>query len=215
MAPDDPRHGTIAGYSAHRVAGVPHCGPCIAASTEYQRKLEIDHILGRPRRVDATGTIRRLQALAAIGWSTVDLAEYLDRSPCDLRKTRTGYWPTVRRGTAQAVAALYEQLCMTPGPSKVARAAAARGGWLPPLAWDDIDTDEQASDALTCADKSVEEPDVDPVVVERVLAGDRLPANRAERHEVIRRWVDAGRSVTALEELTGWNVRRYRQEAAA
>lgn len=38
MSPDDPRHGTTAGYAAHARAGVPICEPCQVARAEYVRK---------------------------------------------------------------------------------------------------------------------------------------------------------------------------------
>lgn len=37
MAPDDQRHGTNAGYQAHRRAGQPTCTPCRKARREYYR----------------------------------------------------------------------------------------------------------------------------------------------------------------------------------
>jgi WhiB family redox-sensing transcriptional regulator len=51
--------------------------------------------------------------------------------------------------------------------------------------------------------------DVDPIVVERILEGDALPASDAERCEVIRRCIAAGLPLTYIEEITGWRTARY------
>lgn len=39
MSPDDPRHGTYAGYQAHRKAGELACQPCLKANAEYGQRL--------------------------------------------------------------------------------------------------------------------------------------------------------------------------------
>lgn len=38
MKPDDPRHGTTAGYQAHLTAGVKMCDPCAKAARAYRTK---------------------------------------------------------------------------------------------------------------------------------------------------------------------------------
>ena len=55
---------------------------------------------------------------------------------------------------------------------------------------------------------------IDEVAVDRVLAGDRITLNRAERLEAVRRWQAAGRSLNELEHRTGWNVRRDLRDLA-
>ena len=89
--------------------------------------------------IPAAGTVRRIQALVAIGWPMRELS------------TRTGVaarniavngrtWVTVE--TAALVEQLYDDLSMTPGPSRNARGFAADHGWHPPLAWDDETIDD-------------------------------------------------------------------------
>ena len=103
--------------------------------------------------VDATGTRRRLQALAAIGWSTPLLAQHLGRHRGPLR--RNFYERSVKASTAQAVQRLYDQLWDTKPPENTtrermaaskARNTASRNEWQPPLAWDDIDYDPEPDD---------------------------------------------------------------------
>lgn len=95
-------------------------------------------------RIDGTGTRRRLQALIAIGWPQMRLADLLDRE-------RTLVWQQVRgdddveAATARAVRDLYNQLWnVDPATRGVqqryinqARALAAANNWAPPAAWDD------------------------------------------------------------------------------
>jgi hypothetical protein len=49
------------------------------------------------------------------------------------------YSARVNRFLHDAVARVYEELCMIPGPSQRTRALAANRGWAAPLDWDDID----------------------------------------------------------------------------
>jgi len=44
MSPDDPRHGTDAGYQRHRKDGEAACGPCRTAKADVQRKRRKDPI---------------------------------------------------------------------------------------------------------------------------------------------------------------------------
>jgi plasmid maintenance system antidote protein VapI len=95
-----------------------------------------------PLLVDAAGTVRRMRALAAIGWSPTALAPHLNTTPVRVQGIRGGYRPTVTRETADRVAAVYNQLSGTPGPSASTRGWATRYGWPPPLLWDGLDIDD-------------------------------------------------------------------------
>ncbi|HEY0889348.1 MAG TPA: hypothetical protein VGE38_07045 [Nocardioides sp.] len=202
MTPDDPRHGTPRGYSVHREDGEQPCAACKRAVAKYEQERQLDLLSGRgPRLVDSTGSIRRLRALAAIGWPW----PALDLMPCGQvwQLTRRD---TIRRDTAERIAEVYDRLSMTPGPSIRAVRRAAANGWAPPLAWNDID-----NDPAPCLPTGARH-DVDEVVVVRILAGDASPArsaNPAERRAVVAAWLDRGRSLQDLERLTGWRAHRY------
>lgn len=106
-----------------------------------------------PPRVDGTGTRRRLQALISIGHSGASLADRIGWS-------RTNIWTlilgdgVVSARTAAKVAAVYDELWNQAGPSARARNLAAKRGWVPPLAWDDIDDPDAAPlDVLRRSDK--------------------------------------------------------------
>jgi hypothetical protein len=96
-------------------------------------------------RVDSVGISRRLQALVALGYNTVELGRLLDRSPAWVSQLLHNRKPKVNGDTARDVIELYDQLSMTPGPSQQARDRAIRRGWMPPLAWDEDTIDDPAA----------------------------------------------------------------------
>ena len=215
MTPNDPRHGTSAGYDAHRRNGEKACDPCRDAACRYEKGARFDRLRGRPRTLPAVGTARRLQAPGAMGYTLGEIAAECDTSWDMVQKWihRDGI---VRRDTADYVQRVFARLCMTPPPETTgkekwrrsyARTVARKNGWLPPLAWDDIDRDPEPPT------HDVPDVDIDEAVVHRVLAGERLPANTAERAEIVRRWLDTGRPLVSLEQLTGWNGQREKDRA--
>ena len=142
MSPEDPRHGTTAGHYAHRKDGEPACGPCVAAKTRYEKTR---HVYG-PRMVPATGTRRRIQALKAMGHSGADIAAALGVTYQAVNRLEHSTSAHIFAATQANVARVYEEMCMTlpTGYHRTRiRNAAARAGYAPPLAWDDIDTDPQ------------------------------------------------------------------------
>jgi hypothetical protein len=91
--------------------------------------------------VPAAGTVRRMRALAAIGWAPAELAPNFG-SREQVLQIRAGRTAMVTVLTASRVAAVYDRLSGTPGSSVRARNAARRAGWAPPLAWDGVDIDD-------------------------------------------------------------------------
>lgn len=158
----------------------------------------------------AAGTHRRLQALMALGWPLSVIAKRLGVHHDRIRQYLIQR--SVYATTAARVAALYDELSMTPGPSVRARREAARRGYVPPLAWDDETIDDPAAWA------SLGEPvDTlpDPVAVELLVAGAhwhdvpgvtradrlaaaaRLPVGEAEARLGLRHGRDFGREAAA------------------
>ena len=88
---------------------------------------------------DATGARRRLQALAAIGWSQMEIARRYDGHFVSLASIARGAQSHVGPRLHRLITTAYDDLAMTPGPHNRTRLDAARKGWAPPLAWDDID----------------------------------------------------------------------------
>lgn len=172
----------------------------------------LDHERGIRRRLSSLGAMRRLRALQALGWSMERAyREFGGPHENTLRDIANGRVPAIRRDTHDAIARLYDLLSMRlPEPCSAVsklRNAARRKGWKPPLFWDDIDTDPTPN-GLHNEDED-DSKDIDHAVVWRVLQGDVLPTNRAERMEIMRRWLASGRSEKSLCNRMGWKDGRY------
>lgn len=205
MTPDDPRHGTPRGhYAGCREA----C--CRAARCRYEKAGRLDRLRGG-RAIPALGYQRRIKALMALGWSyqaLADAAGWAHRN--HVRRVVEGQKgkPTryLERATASTIGEVFERLCMTvpQGPyAKRTRMLAARKGYLPPLAWDDIDDPNERPAKVYSHAKRVDRDHVDPIVIERVLAGDRQPMTTKERREVVARARALGWSEETIYARTG------------
>ena len=134
-------HDTVARYNSGC-----HCESCTAAAARYVAGHRKDTILGRHRTVPGIGTARRLRALGAIGYSEDMLGDRLGWHHTRIGQMRRDIDRRVLTVTARAVAALYDELCMTPGPSARAKSDAFARGWVPPLAWDDGSIDDPTAE---------------------------------------------------------------------
>lgn len=153
--------------------------------------------------VPRVGAVRRIQALLRMGWTHEEMFRRSGiRTGCVLHQQ--GRWIT--RSTHDALAAMYRELCTTLGPSERTRGRAERRGYLAPTEWNDIDLDPEP-DALEPED----DDEIDEVVVQRVLAGERMHTTTAERYEIVRRWPSTGRPLADLERM-GWKPERYKTE---
>lgn len=130
MSPHDPRHGTNRGYI---VGCRDEC--CTAAHRRYMKLYRMGR---RPRLVDPTGTVRRVQALLAIGWTCADLGRRCGRGDEWARMVARSNAVTTE--TAALVKAAYDDLSMRiPRGQRheQTRRWYANKGYAPPLAWDD------------------------------------------------------------------------------
>lgn len=210
MTPDAP-HGTLRRY---RQGCREEC--CRRANT---RRMNLYRLGRADRHIPGEGTRRRIRALRRIGWRIEDIAAAAgiphDTIKRLLATQRAG--TTVRASTAAAVAKAYDQLSMTLGNHPHAARHAIRGDWPPPLAWDDESIDDPDAKPYKARRKGAdpELDEIDPVIVDRAMNGERVKANVAERAEVVRRWITAGRSRKSLEEAQGWNLNRDGRRSAA
>lgn len=116
--------------------------------------------------VPRVGAVRRIQALLALGWTHEHMREH-----CGIRThtlmSQEGSWVTLRNHNR--VRAMYERLSMTPGPSALTRARAAKAGYVPPLAWDDTSIDDPSA----WADLGDEHAElIDEIEIDRFISGD-------------------------------------------
>lgn len=109
----------------------------------YQAQYRKDRILTGYRRVDATGTRRRIQALMAIGWTARQIATATGLNNQIITLISSGQTgDRVYRSTALRIALFYEPVSMRVQVAHTAawmRAYARRRGYAPPVAWDNID----------------------------------------------------------------------------
>lgn len=137
MGPEDVRHGSNRGY----VVGCrDEC--CTAAHRRYMKLYRMGR---QPRMVSPIGTQRRIEALLALGWTARDISERCGRGTEWARMVSRS--ERVTSHTATIVAKVYDDLCMTvPDDAyyyRRNRRRAARKGYLPPLAWDNIDDPDE------------------------------------------------------------------------
>lgn len=135
--------------------------------------------LNEAPRVDPTGTVRRIQALAAIGWPIVWTAAQTGYHPSYLFNIIAGRVPTIPRHMARRFAVLYRAYSQRPGPSEYARSIARRNNWHSPLAWDAIDDpSEQPEHAAPYepATKYERDPDKRAEIEHLYLLGESVPS---------------------------------------
>lgn len=220
-------HGTDNAYLQDRC----RCGPCSDAhhvKSAYWYRQGILNRHGRPpRTVDGTGTARRIEALAAAGWSMNAVAAHAGISPHFVRHAlRAARRGNVTVATARAVAAIYDELSVralpvTPRANSVRLRAAAKG-WAVPMRWDDDAIDHpvgRPADLSGWRDDQDRAHEVDPVAVERTLEGDppTHPLTPAEKRVATRLLTEAGLSSSEIAACLGCRQRsvvRYRSEGA-
>ncbi|MFE8961795.1 hypothetical protein [Streptomyces iakyrus] len=127
-------------------------------------------------RVDPTGTIRRIQALAFIGRPVAWTAEQAGYHPSYLFNIIAGRVPTIPRDVARRFAVVYRQYSHRPGASEYTRSIARRNGWQGPLAWDENIDDpaaqpEQAA-PYEAASKYERDPDKSAEIEHLYLLGE-------------------------------------------
>lgn len=142
------RCGTPVGPADHFRLGVPMCEACRRVKADALAQYRKDRYLnGGPLLIDATGMRRRIEALMCLGWSYELVGNRAGVTGGAVRRWRRT--ASMERATVRKITRVYDELCMTPGPSKGAAAMAKRMGYAPPLAWDDIDDpDERPSTPL-------------------------------------------------------------------
>lgn len=147
ICPPDHKHGkTHTCYNTHRC----RCVGCRRAKAKHRALYERRYreLQGRDVWVPALGSIRRLRALAVIGWSIREISEQTGLFHRSLGKVREGQRAEVRKSTHFAIRRVYEQLENHPRTTRegqITRTRALGHGWLPPAMWDNPDKDREPS----------------------------------------------------------------------
>jgi hypothetical protein len=163
----------------------------------------------RGHHVPAHGTRRRLEALAALGWPPKTISARAGLHPGFGRCFFYQNYDRVKASTADAIDAVFRELCMTPAPESAVsaqmRSRAQTQGWLPPLAWDDIDDPNEVPSVTALPVKD----EIDEAAVLRMLDGRRVESTVAEKSEAMRRWLDAGGLRNEFARQMNWPSHRY------
>lgn len=176
------KHGTRVAYDTYGC----RCPEARAASNRARTVRQLRAMHEGPGTIPAVGSIRRLRALAAIGWGLEALAPHLGWHWQRLGQIRSGRQQYVHRETHRAVAAVYRELADRSGSSRRSALYAERHGWLGPLWWDDDTIDDPDYQPPTRELLRPHKYDVDDVNVGRALAGHSVDLTRAERLEAVR-----------------------------
>ena len=99
------------------------------------------HVVAAGARVDAIGTIRRLQSLVAHGYTRTYLGQRIGWTVHNIGKLMDPATRYVTAATARKVEALFIELQMIPGPSVRSRNEGTRKGWDLPFDWDEDELD--------------------------------------------------------------------------
>lgn len=165
-------------------------------------------------RIPADLTRRRINGLQRQGWTLGELDKVTGHA------ISSGKWrkqKTITRPLAEAVRDAVRKIGDRRGPSRLAAMQAERAGHEVLAAWDDPDTlawpNGVAAPRLRRQVTKLGR-DLDESRIERVLGGEvNLPTTKAEKVEIMRRWLAAGGSEKALCERLGWRPGRYSREA--
>lgn len=195
------RHGRSQDY----IKNGCRCPDARVAARSYRKRIKAG--LQAAGLIDARGTHRRIRALQAIGWPISEVARrlgYTSKLNASLSPMLTR--SLVQRTFAERVDAIYAELCMTPGPSARSRRDAVRKGWVSPLGWDDIDSDDEP----TLTNES-DGDYYDEEVVQRLMVGRKTPARDEDRTEAARRLISDGLTENAVAFKLGAGIKTVRK----
>lgn len=209
-------HGTRDAYNRDGC----RCPPCRAAHRRHEqvwrRRRAIHAWHGTSEWTTYHGTRRRLQALAAVGWTTTELAAQLGyRSPVSVSHLRSSERRTLVT-TATRIAALYDALWeQKPTGGQRTRNHARKMGWAPPMAWDDDIDDPSAVPHGVVKGRRPPPEGIDEVAVQLAVDGAPSTLTAAERLEAVRRLTAAGYTQAVIAERVKLSPRAVARLAMA
>lgn len=112
-------------------------------AVETERKLLAVNARDHALRVPPYRAERRLQALNAIGYTTRAMAEGIGITQQMVERIMAGHRNWIDRRTFTRIDTFYRAACMTPGGNAQSIANGVKRGYAPPLAWDDIDDENE------------------------------------------------------------------------
>lgn len=205
------RHGTREAYLDDDCRCDECRGANAALARAYRRARAERRWNGGSAWVDPTGTRRRMQALAASGWSAAQLAEHFGMTDSAVYFLKNKLSDRCLAQTADKVRRVYDELWhVTPTGNAVGRTQlwASRAGFVEPWRWEGVDIDDPAAEPLTL-EAPARKVDIDEIAVDRAVAGDP-PAKmtKLERAEAIRRLTERGLSAREIRGVLKLNNSR-------
>lgn len=164
--------------------------------------------------IDAAATIRRLHALAVVGWTPGRIERLLGVRNHGFTTVSAGREFRIRKEFARALREAYDTLAFSPPTfpnresrqeSRRAQANARALGWPGPLDWEDIELgvlDEWD-------DFDVDESYVDDVAIESAMSGGRVHLTPVERDEAVTRMRAKGIGGGAIADRLGLSGETY------
>lgn len=154
-----------AGWSSSQIAAVAGCSErvviCLAAGTYATMRADLaaritaaqPHYTSAKSTtyVNATGSIRRVRALIAIGHPLTAIAQAVGITKTALGRIINYDHERITARNAQAIAALYSKWAAAPGNNVRSRNRAATLGWHGPMAWDADTIDDPNAEPETFA----------------------------------------------------------------
>lgn len=137
-----PECGSLTGYKRHTQEGTVSCARCREAARLGEARYRKHRYLYGPRKISALGARRRVQALAAIGWTYREIGERMTPPISSEAVGKLIRFDTTYRDKAEQIARVYDELWNTPGTSVKTRRRAEASGWFPPMDWDDDRLDD-------------------------------------------------------------------------
>jgi hypothetical protein len=158
--------------------------------------------------IDVTGSLRRLRALAALGWTVRSVAAAAGCGAA--RFSRLTYTATVSAETARLIRDTYDRLWMRqptddevePAVALRTRRRAADLDWASPLAWDEQAIDDPKARPSAGRQRAFGGP-VDESAVIRALGGERVELGPGERTAAVERGVRQGLSYQTVADVLG------------
>lgn len=203
------------GLAARNLRRIHEAGPTTRVRRRVREQLEaMDAAEAVSRLLTHEGCVRRVQALARIGYSAQRLAELTGLCRSTVKRIQLNQAEFTNMATRERLAAVYATHSLRPLPRSKATVRtynlAERMTWASPLAWDEGAIDDPAAAAVDGTATSRHEAYVDDVAVQRRLAGDTsIRLTPSEAGEVVRRGFAAGLSYNELERRTGLSPHRY------
>lgn len=208
------KHGTLTARTSYGCK----CQATRDLWARYQRGRDWDALQGRPRRMLAIGSRRRLRALQRLGWTSTAIAAEMGVTRNQIKQLMRRRTYT-NRTTHEAVCAAYDRLSMRLPPESPAvrqlRAYAERRGWPPPLAWDDDEIDDPKARPRKGSWTGPVPPDM-AVVLRLVESGERVRHLTHEEAAIaVRLLRQSGISDHQIKDDYRLKPERYREDQAS